>query len=1143
MNFTTEQQRAIDYNENRSAAVSASAGSGKTAVLVEHIARLISDEKNPVPADRIAAVTFTEKAAAELKSRLERRMEQLTEENPDNAFYREQAVRLSYAQISTISSFCLSLIKDNIRLLPLNEGVRVMDEAKAGALSDKAAKLMFKRFYTEFDPDTQAEFYKLLGGEKELAAAAKNMYGFFSNLPDPTGWINEQTDIFGSPKLFEQHYIIPYIKASSDSMKLTLEMLEEAVNEIRAYIIGEAPFKKPKGGELSPEEQASNLALKAVPYFENLKNIVKKTAESFQKGDYASALAEISQDQGKSPSIGGNEKLAGYVEVKDKAKADIDSIKSSISVLINPRQDRLACLETLKKLYTVERLYEEEFSRLKRKENAVDFSDLERYALEAVKKGAGKGKFKYIIVDEFQDSNDIQYEIFKELSDNEQNLYLVGDEKQCIYAFRNANPEIFTSLCRNPVYNNIKLTKNFRSSENVINTVNLLFSAEDKPKSFSENPWEDMSCGRGIAACEKNAGELVKILSDSKASDCELMYIVNRIRKMVEDGFTVHEGEKERPCRYGDFAVLTRRNNTVIRLRKIMEDRGIPAVSVGEKDFTNLLEVEQVLAVLSAVIRPNDNISVTKALMCPAYGFSAEDMARVRLGEGAQIANPKKATLYSNLSQMDKAGGADALHKKISRFLSDMKLLRKEASGGNTSRLIRKIYGVTALDQIMSVGLRGKERLANMRLLVRYGKDYPRPADFLTAMKKIKKSGIALPQAQLKEQEEKSVKLMTIHASKGLQFPVVFLAETNASPNIRDRFLKYIYNAGEGAGICVSDNEKLYRYQTVSHRLLEAGYMDRVLGEELRLLYVAMTRAEEKLIVTASVDLKTDKNGKVTESAPAADSYYEFIVRRLKKCPAIMKLYELDGNDCGAETAFNANGTEVRNTKSVDFDLIREKAAYKYPYQRLTETPAKFSATALGVKAEEGGDENTAGRAFYLGLPLFIKKDKPLTPKERGDLYHKVMENIDFTAANASEELNRLVRGGTVTEREREEIRTEEIQGFLDSSLCDRANKAEEICREFPVFTTVNAADTENPSPEDLSFIQGIADMYFCEKGEIVLVDYKTNRNTTAQRLTEEYKGQLKIYKKALEEMTGMKVKECWIYSFSLGQCVRVDNC
>ena len=1138
MSFTDEQQKAIDYRENRSAAVSASAGSGKTAVLVEHIAKLITDEENQAFADEIAAVTFTEKAAAELKSRLETRMEQLLAEKPENEFYRDQAARLSFAQISTISSFCLSLIKDNIRLLPLNEGITVLDDAKADVLSKKAEKLMLKRFYTEFDAETQGEIFRRLGGENELVKAAKDMYRFFSNLPDPVKWKNEQTDIYGDPKLFERKYIDPYKECAAEPVNTAIEMIEEAVDEIKTYILPEAPFKKPKSGELSSEQLTANLAVKTVPYFENLKDILKRSLEAFQKNDLVSFSSEISRDQGKMPSVKKSEELAKFDKVKDKVKDVIKSFMKVNAVLKDCDKDRAECLKTLKKLYVLEELYEEEFSRLKRKENAVDFSDLEKYALQAVKGGAGKGKFRHIIVDEFQDSNDIQYEIFKKLSDNEKNLYFVGDEKQCIYAFRNANPQIFTRLCNNPDYNNIKLTKNFRSSENVINTVNLLFSAKDKPKSFSENPWEDMSCGIGITACDKNVSELVKISSEDSKNDSELMYVAGRIREMVNSGFTVHDGEAERPCCYGDFAVLSRNNSTVIRLRKLMEEIGIPAVSIGEKDFTNLLEVEQVLAVLAAVIRPSDDISAVKALMCPAYGFSAEDMARVRLGEGLDIENPKRGTLQSNLTQMDIKGGNDPLHKKIHRFLTDMKLLRKEAKSSSTYQLIRKIYSVTALDQIMSTGLRGKERLANLRLLARYGRDYPRPADFLTAMKTIKKNNIKLSRAQLKEQEEKSVKLMTIHASKGLQFPVVFLAETNASPNTRDKSSDYIYDAEWGAGVVVSDYEKLYKYQTLSHKLLEDKYLDGVFGDELRLLYVAMTRAQEKLIVTAYIRLGTEGGPK-----PAANSHYGFILRRLEECPDLMNVSELDGSECGIETAADSEEEAAEQTEKTNlYDLIREKAAFEYPYQRLTETPAKFSATALGVKADEGRDENTASRAFYLGLPVFIKKDKPLTPKERGDLYHKVMENIDFTAKDAEKELSRLLNEGIVAEKEREEIKTEEIQGFLDSSICDRANKAEEICREFPIFTTINAAETENPSPEDLSFIQGIADMYFAENGEIVLVDYKTNRNTTAQRLTEEYKGQLKIYKKALEEMTGMRVKECWLYSFSLGQCIRVDS-
>lgn len=1137
MDFTDKQKEAIDYRENRSAIVSASAGSGKTAVLVEHIAKLISDKNNPVYADRIAAVTFTEKAAGELKTRLEARMERLIAENPDDDFYREQAVRLSFAQISTISSFCLSIVKDNIRLLPLEEGISVINETKSSALSSKAEKCMLKRMYTDPSIADKSEISRLLGNEGNIVREVKNMYSFFCNLTDPEGWINNQLKIYSDEELFSEHYRKPYTERILKSLSELIGVLQDTVNSVRACIIEEDVIKKPKDRELNSEEQASNLAIKSVPYFSNLKNIAESVINALNGGDLAAAIKASEAEQGTCPAIGKNEYLAQYVQVKDRAKEEIKALKNNIALIASSEEDRLSCAQTLKYIYCLEKIYEGEYSRLKREEKALEFSDLERFALEAVKKGASRGRFDYIIVDEFQDSNDIQYEIFKLLSQDEKNLYFVGDEKQCIYAFRNANPEIFTSLCQRSDYRNIKLNTNFRSSADVINTVNLLFSADDKPSGFSKNPWEDMICGRKIDFCGENKCELIKVFDNSDELR-ELKYVAMRIKQMIADGFTVHEfkdgEERERPCSYGDFAVLFRKNDSAAELRKIMEECGIPSVSVGEKDFTNLMEVEQAMAVLSAVVRPNDNISVVKALMCPAYGFTAEETAQVRLAEGTDIKTPLNSNLYHNLSKMD-SGADDALHKKIRRFLDDMKLLRKESYRSTTSQLIRKIYKTTALDQIMSVGLKGKERLANMRLLVRYARDYPRPSDFLTAMKNIRSSAIALPQAQLKEQEEKSVKLMTVHASKGLQFPIVFLADTNRAPNKKDMTKRFIYHQKEGVGIAVSDYEKLYRYPTLSHGMLSAGYYDRLMGEELRLLYVALTRAEEKLIITATAKITS----KGEAAAPATDSYFEFISKRLGQAPAMMNMKEIGQDvDIVLQPAQQAEQREA----DLDFELIKEKLSYIYPYETQTTTPAKFSATALGVVAAEEGDENTVGRAFYLGLPLFIKKDKPLTPKERGDLYHKVMENLDFSSRSAEEELKRLTADGTVTERERGEIKTEEIQGFLNSSLCARANKEGNITREFPIFTTVNLLDAEVRDTDDLSFIQGIADMFFVEKGEIVLVDYKTNRNTSPEKLTREYKGQLEIYKKALEEMTDMRVKECWLYSFSLGQCIRVGE-
>lgn len=1349
--LTGQQQAAVDYR-GLSAVVSASAGSGKTKVLVEHITKLITDANNKVYADEIAAVTFTEKAAAELKRKLKESIEKKLGEDPHNEFFMEQAARMNYAQISTISSFCFTLIMDNIRLLPLNDGATILDDAKAGILSKKAEKLMMKRFYTELKPEEQAGIFRCLGEEYEIIKAAKDLYGFLSNLPYPDKWKNEQIAVFSDPKRYEKDYIKPY---QEDSEKIVGDAVKACKDLDQAVDTINDDLQKPDEFTKTGQESASQV----IDSFKELKDILDNAVNAYQSGNYTEALTAISKDYGAIPHFWNTKGLKKHTEAKNNAVKAIESFTQVIAILSNCDRDREECLETLKKLYIVEELYEEEYSRLKKKENGLDFSDLEKYALKAVSQGAGKGKYNYIVVDEFQDSNDIQYEIFKKLadkkddghSDNEKSLYFVGDEKQCIYAFRNANPKIFTKLCQSPYYDNIKLTMNFRSSRCVLDTVNLLFSTKNKPKSFSENPWEDMSCGREPAACGENIGdenapgedigeenvrvedtdgenaweentdgenawgedtdnentcgedidgentegentgdenaedekvwdenvsELVKIFPDEKEKNRDLMYVAKRIKEMKESRFRIKGKDGERDCGYGDFAVLARTNKNLIRLRKIMEEMGIPAVSVGEKDFTGLMEVEQVLALLSAVIRPHDNISVAKALMSPAYGFSAEDIAKVRMAVGVEIkAEENKAPeekapqteasgnnaadadtdaenephsaeiciepddvslsdeefetiikeesesdghengyqhteasenavldisdpvirkyagtkcLYANLNRMKNTGTEDPLHEKIDRFLTDIKLLREEARISGTAQLIRKIYSVTAMDQIMSVGKNGKERLANMRLLVHYGKRYPRPADFLTAMQTIKKSGLALSQAQIKEQEESSVKLMTIHASKGLQFPVVFLIDTNVSANTRDKYDKYIYEPERGVGIIVSDCEKLYSYHTVSHKLLENDYMDKVLGEEMRLLYVALTRAEEKLIVTALLK-KPKKNNE--KDMCASNSYYEFVFKRLEEFPENdrkrdMMFRVIEDKPCAA--ADDADIDEEEGEEIYDSDewededdwdyeemfeddeeweeddseediykRIRRNVTYEYPYRKLTETPAKFSATAIGVKAVKSEDETTAGGGFYFSTPLFLKNYKEkekntkirLTAKEKGDIYHKIMEHTDFAAKSAEEELDRLVKEELIHEGEREAVDAEDIQSFLNSDLCKRAVSAEAVYREFPVFTTVNHAKIEDPSPEDLSFIQGIADMYFVEKGEIVLVDYKTNRYDKAKKtingfvneLIEEYEGQLEIYSKALEEMTGLKVKECWLYSFSLQKAIKVE--
>ena len=1118
MGFTAEQEKAIEYRE-RSAVVSASAGSGKTSVLVEHIARLISDEKNGVPADRLAAVTFTEKAAAELRQRLDSCVSKLLEEKPSD-FLQEQLVRLSSARISTISSFCLSLIQDNIRLLPLDEGFSVGDETRTGILSDKALKAMFKRLYTEFSAEEKKETAQRLGGEREIAPSVLQLHGFLSNIADGEDWIKEQLAVFDDPALYEERYVSKAREAAIAALDVT-ESLRATVGELLAAVDNEGNREK-----LSE-------------YFGQLFGQAEGMVRSLQDKDNGALLNALRSGPDRYPSLRGTKGVAPYdqlKEIKETMSRAIGNCTKFTQVIPCAGDDAYGCKRSLELLRRLEQMYSKEYSALKAAENIVDFSDLEQYALQAARLGGGRGMFDYIIVDEFQDSNDIQYELFRLLSENENNLYFVGDVKQCIYSFRNANPEIFASLLHHEKYEKITLNKNFRSCDNVINTANLMFGDDSSmPISFAGGSWEDMAAGRGIPSSVKNKSELVIInsLKEEREVTREALYTAMRIKSMVDEGFTVHGPDgKERACGYGDFAVLMRTGSKLSSYRKAFEEAGIPYISVGEKAFTDLLEVELAMSILGTVLRPNDDIAVTTALMSPVYGLTAEDMAGLRLAD-------KDRSLYSNLTGMLKEG--KELPEGAGRFLADVKLFRKLAANTVSQELMREIYSVTMLPELMSVGTKGNERRENLRLLLHYARIIPRPADFMAQMRMIQRSKLEMPQAQVREQEENSVKIMTIHKSKGLQFPVVFIGNCNGKPDSKDYSLPFIFDRKTGAGVMCCDYDKPMRGVTASHLLLQRRLEDKVSGEEMRLLYVAMTRAEEKLIVTAERTIKPDKEGELDEDKdPVAwkGNYMDFIWNRLAEVPDAMTVTRIYTDKAVQAQTVTA---EKERIQLPDFTELGSRIKYKYEYERAVHTPAKFTATALGVAAGEAGDEATVGAALYMGLPLFMKKNRPLTPKERGDIYHKVMENLDFAAASAEAELTRMLEDNTLTGDERKAVDTAELQSFLDSELSRRAINSPNVEREFSIFTTVNMTGLPEVDNDDLSFIQGVADMFFEEDGKIVLVDYKTNRNTTSEKLIEEYKGQLEIYRKALSEMLGKDVKECWLYSFTLKKSIKVE--
>lgn len=1162
MGYTAEQIKAVDYAENHSASVSASAGSGKTLVLVEHIAKLISDKENVVPADKIAAVTFTEKAAAELRQRLEKRVHELIKANPDDEFFRDQLIRLSSARISTISSFCLSIIRENLRYLPdITEDFTVCDDVKSKQLSAEAVEYVKENIYSG---NMQRQIFSLLGGESDLTDKLEQLDNFLSNIPDPEGWINNQLNIFTDEKLYFLNYekkgaelFIRYLNEAGAQEAALAARIKRIEAEEKAAAAAKEKAKSAKNEGAKAEADAELKALTKeksgleaiLNSLAELKKFKEKVSESLAAGKVTDREDNLKLALALPEKITLADPLNKEYELK-RLTERINSCNKLAIELFEDKENRKKCRDAFRFLTDIWQDYEKRLTLIKKREKVFDFSDLEKYALKILTENSressgetyGKSNFLYIIVDEFQDSNDIQYEIFKLLSDNEKNLYFVGDVKQSIYKFRNANPDIFAGCLANPAYERLTLNSNFRSSDDVINTVNLCFG-KNMPYEFANGDWQDMRAARGIQSVPQNKSEIVIINSAAGQEDREPLYIANRIEKMVKSGFIVHNKDNSpRPCGYGDFAVLMRNNKSCAEYRRVFEERGIPCVSIGDKAFTDLTEINITLSVLETVMYPNNDLSSATAMMSPAYGFTAEDMARLKLLAGKQ---EEWTTLYGSLSlaASQLKGENNFLAEKAEKFLKDIRLLRKKASDCVTEELIRHIYNVTEIDKLMSVGVKGRERRENLRLLLHYAKSYPRPGDFLAMIKNISRNKLEMSQAVVKEQEEKSVKVMTIHSSKGLQYPIVFLSHTNGTASKSDSDKIFDYDRKNGIGITICDYNKKQFINTLSRRILADTERDKARGEELRLLYVALTRAEEKLIITAKAGLTASrKTGTVNEySHPVYQmgNTFSFFYNISEKEPSAFSLTRIQSTIDLSAPAANNQSASARTLPN--FDEAARRLGYEYPYKSAVKTPAKFTATALGVNAEAAGQEDNVSTAFYMGLPLFMKEGRPLTSKEIGDIYHKVMEKLDFSSNSAEAELDRLEKEGEISSEEKAAVEPNQLQAFLDSRLCKRAAGSGKIYREFPLFTTINATGEEGADNEDLSFIQGIADMFFVEKGEIVLIDYKTNRNTTAEKLIAEYRGQLKIYKKALEEMLGMNVKEAMLFSFSLKKEIPVS--
>ena len=1182
--WTTEQRQCIEASGGP-LLVSAAAGSGKTAVLVQRILHKITCEENPTSLDRLLVVTFTKAAAAEMKQRIASEISRLIAEHPGNRRLRHQQTLLPYAAISTVDSFCSNLLKENFHILGISPQFRVSEEAETHLLREEAVGEIIEEAYAQEEPGFLELADMLSNGksDRRLTEDIEKIYDFIQSHPDPEGWLCEK----------ERAYETDSPLSETIWAKIVLRHIETVLRHARHLTIL----------ALQQTDGDAVLTDKYRPALEEDRQAIDDTLEQILSPNCV--WDQIPYDLSRIA-------LAPLKPVRtctdDAAKERIKNLRSKVKKLVRPLPGLLGgneaqCLEDLTALhrlvaalFALVRSFAARYEEKKKARKMLDFHDLEHGALRLLtirgEDGALlpsplaqelSGRFDEILVDEYQDTNAAQDALFYALSRKGSNLFLVGDVKQSIYGFRQAMPELFLrkrdtwpDFTGKDYPATITLGHNFRSRAEVTDSVNFLFR-QLMSKESSDIAYGDREALVPSASYPVGMGyETELCLFDADTSDDpldsrnagEARWIAQRIGELVGN-LSVTESGVTRPARYGDFCILLRsKKGHSDTYAAALTRAGIPVTAAGDRGLFATPEISLALSMLRVIDNPLLDIPLLAVLLSPIYGFTPDDLAAIRLLE------PHHA-LFTALNRMAGRQGTEKdgdLPDRCRAFLCRMTLYRTLASTMPIDRLLTRLYKDTALPAVMRVRRGGEQKLANLRLLQEHTRHFEENgfrglAAFIRYLDRMEEQQLDLSPAVLSGHTD-TVQILSIHHSKGLEYPVVFLAGLGNAFNSASTREDLLLHPMLGVGMTRRDPKTYNRFDTLPRQAASLSIRRSERAEELRILYVAMTRAKEKLILTMSIKNPNSRLAALAsglnqaEVLPAysvldAGSLGDWVLSAALRHPSASILRQMAGSESlpilPCQTAWRIDclpvpqsESEFRQTETpLDADPhlvahIRERIAYRYPYTAMSSLPAKIAASDITNRILKR--EAVANRR-----PAFLGKTG-LTPAERGTALHMFMQyaQYDLAAADVEMEAQRLVSRGFLTSQQGESLDFAKLRRFFASPLYERIRRSPRCMREL-AFTMERPAayffpDLAAPedSQQDYITVQGIADCIFEEKGSLVIVDYKTDRIEDGEELIHRYAGQLHLYAEAFSLTFGLPISDCLLYSFHLGKTLSV---
>ena len=1170
LKWTKEQLRAIETSGNN-ILVAAAAGSGKTAVLVERIINKIINEK--INIDQILVVTFTNAAASEMRERILDAIYKKIEQDPNDLHLQKQITLLSKASICTIDSFCLDIVKSYFYEIDITPNFRIADNAELELLKMETIDEIFEEKYGEYDKDflKVLEMYTKYQDDTPLKDLIIYIYNYIQSCPFPNKWFKEMTEKYN-------------INNSNNTGFENTQWGKIIINEVKEKLIGCIESLNGIAKELQRFPEVKK-------YWDVINQDIYEIKKIININNWDNIYNCLQENIFTKWPI--DKKVT--IDIKNVAKEKRDNIKKQF----NKAKELINCtscqaFEDINDMYEticiLAKLVEEFSTKLinnKKEKNILDFNDIEHYALDIL---IGKDiindpnkhtrvalkyidKFKEIAIDEYQDSNLVQEYILTAIS-NGRNIFMVGDVKQSIYKFRQARPELFIEKYEKYKTNQenednlgikIQLFKNFRSRENILNTTNAIFqsimSKELGDIEYDENEYLNLGTKFEDTKLELAARNTdIDIIETNYIQDenneepiqnieLEAEYVANKIKKIIDSNQVVYDKKVGyRKVTYRDIVILLRATKDRANyFEKEIIKLGMPVFSDASPEYLDSIEIQTIINLLKVIDNPMYDIPLVSVMRSQIGGFSDNDLIKIRI-------NNDKTTFYESLINYKE----DDLKEKINKFLNNIETWREKSHYQTLDELIWNIYTDTGYYNYVSLMPNGTLRQANLKSLFEKAKQYENASfkgiyNFINFIDRLKNKSSDLSAAKLVGENENVIRIMSIHKSKGLEFPIVFLCCSNKQFNIKDLNGPIILHQDLGIGANYISSESKIQFETLAKQSIKIKTKREIISEEMRLLYVALTRAKDRLIITGT---GKDVEEELKEKEEILDIYQEEtkinknVIEKYKSYLDWIELVYLKDKNNIFNLSINKPKQQREEQKEETIDLkkmrndkidqdLKQKLEWEYKHKEATKIETKTSVSKIKSK--------NRNNIVTLKEPVFLRSEDIISPAQKGTVMHLCFQKLplkkEYSIKEIGEFIEKLFENNIITDKEKQSIDLEQLHNYTKSSIWKELLNAKNVYREQPFYINITADEIYNNNIKEEILIQGVIDLYYINNNdELILVDYKTDYVEYEDELIKKYKEQLMLYKRALESALNKKVSKVCIYSTYLGKSVDIDK-